>query len=418
MRADRIASGGCAARTLAGRVPTPIVNPVAAGDDLDSRPEVRAMLAVSSAVVRGGSLADILGRIAAEATGVVDGADRSSIILIEGSERRFRLAGSHGLSDRYTRLLRTGEAKLRPGEGPSGVAYESRAPVVVADLDSDPRIASWAWRDIAREEGYRAIVSLPLMPSGQIVGTLNLYRTDPGPWPDEQVRLLAFFAEHAANAVRTAQLLDQRSRQLAALRRLVKGLREQTHEHANRLHAVGGLLALGDVDGAKELLHVLESAHTAIRRALDARIQHPTLAGLVLAESVVAGQRGITLALDERSRLERLPAMLSDTQLVTIVGNLLDNAFDAVANMPRDRRAVRLRVADEGEKVVIEVRDWGVGLPPGSERSLLDAGVSTKTDHQGLGLSLVHEAVTAAMGTLQVERGTDSTTFRVSIPNG
>jgi GAF domain-containing protein len=146
---------------------------------------------------------------------------------------------------------------------------------VIEDLARDPRLATWAWRDIAREERYRAIVSPPLVASGAIVGTLNVYRTESGPWTEEQIGVLAFFAEHAAGAVETAQLLDQRNQQLVALRRVVRVLRQQTHEHANRLHAIGA----------------------AIREAVDARIHVPTVAGLVLAEAVVAGQRDIVLTL-------------------------------------------------------------------------------------------------------------------------
>ena len=387
--------------------------PVPSGD-VQSRPEVRAMLTVSRAALRGGPLSTILDEIATEATRVVRGADRSSIILVEGSEHRFRLAGSYGLSERYTRLLSTGEAKLRPGEGPSGLAYVSGAPVVISDLDTDPQVASWAWRDIAREESYRAIVSMPLIPDRTVVGTLNLYRTDPGAWPDEHVELLRFFAEHAASAVRMAQLLDERGKQVVALRRLVRALREQTHEHANRLHAISGLLALGEIDEAKEFLQVLETTHAAIREALDTRIQVPTLAGLVLAETVVAAQRGITLEIDEDSCLRRLPSMLSDTQAVTIVGNLLDNAFDAVANMPPERRHVRVRIDDAGGTTVIEVADRGEGLPRHGV-ALFERGVSTKAGHRGLGLALVREAVTAAMGTVEVQRHAEGTTFRVSI---
>ena len=386
----------------------------ATGEELQSRPEVRAMLSVSRAALRGGPLSGILDEIATAATRVVPGADRASIILIEGRERRFRLAGSHGLSAHYRRLLSTGEAKLRPGQGPSGLAYASRAPVVISDLDTDPAIASWAWRDIAREERYRAIVSLPLVPAGTVVGTLNLYRTEPGEWPADQVALLRFFAEHAASAVHTARLLDERGKQVIALRRLVRALREQTHEHANRLHAVSGLLALDEIEEAKEFLHVLETTHAAVREALDSRIQVPTLAGLVLAEAVVAAQREITLAIDERSRLRRLPAALTDTQVVTIVGNLLDNAFDAVANMTPQRRQVRLLIAGDQMRTVIEVSDLGEGLP-GDDAALFHPGVSTKEGHEGLGLALVREAVTAAMGTIEVQRHAEGTTFRVTI---
>jgi signal transduction histidine kinase len=379
-----------------------------------SRPELRAMLAVSRAVARGGPLEPILDEIAREATRVAEGADRASVILIEGSERRFRLAGRHGLSDSYTRLLSTGEAKLRPGDGPSGLAYVTRAPVVISDVDSDPLIDAWTWREIVREEGYGAIVSIPLMPTdATVVGTLNLYRTDAGPWPDEQVQLLTFFAEHAASAVRTAQLLDERSKQLVALRRVVRALREQTHEHANRLHAIDGLLGLGEVEEASELVRVLKSSHVAIREALDSRIGVPTLAGLILAESVAAAQRGITLTIDEDSSMQRLPAMLSETQLVTIVGNLLDNAFDAVATMEPRERQVRISVSDADGRTEIAVTDSGGGLPPDA-LSLFERGVTTKDGHQGLGLALVREVVTAAMGTIDAEQTVGGTTFRVT----
>src|ERR1700744_1201372 len=103
--------------------------------NIGSRPGLRSMLAVSRAVAGGGSLSDVLDLVAAEAAQVVPGANRSSIILIEGRQHRFRLAGSYGLSDAYRLLLSTGEAKLLPGEGPSGVAYASGAPVIIDDLD-------------------------------------------------------------------------------------------------------------------------------------------------------------------------------------------------------------------------------------------------------------------------------------------
>lgn len=373
------------------------------------------MLAVSRAVAHAGPLSQVLDVVAAAAAGVIPDADRSSIILIEGRHRRFRLAGSFGLSEAYRLLLSTGEAKLQPGEGPSGVAYATGAPVVIDDLDRDPRMADWAWRDIAREEHYRAIVSLPLIADGLVVGTLNVYRTEPGRWSEEQVAVLAFFAEHAAGAVRTVQLLDERRKQLDALRRLVRALREQTHEHANRLHAVAGLLALGEVEEAKDFLRVLESSHAAIRQALDARIHVPTVAGLLLAEAVVAGQRGIRLTVSDDSRLREMPASISDTQMVTILGNLLDNAFDAVARMPADRREVQVRVKDRRGAMTIEIMDRGDGLPVNGQ-SIFDTGVTTKPDHVGIGLSLVRDAIHAAMGTIEAKTESGYTTFQVSIP--
>jgi GAF domain-containing protein len=383
-------------------------------DLIHSRPEVRAMLAVSRAMADGGPLADMLAVVCTAAAGVVDGADRASIVLIEGSQRRFRLAGGFGLSDEYRRLLSTGEAKLHPGEGPSGLAYESGEPVVIEDLDTDPRVAAWAWRRLATAEDYRAIVSLPLIADGIVLGTLNVYRTDPGRWSPDDVRVLAFFAEHAAGAVRTGQLLDERSKQLEALRRLVRALRGQTHEHANRLHAIAGLLALDEVEEAKAFIDLLESDRAVIRRALDRCVQVPTVAGLVLAEAVVAAQRGIRLTVTDDSRLLALPPSVSETQIVTILGNLLDNACDAVAALEPDRRDVRLRLDDRDGATVIEVANRGDGPTAGGD--VFADGVSAKPGHAGIGLGLVADAVRAAMGTVELRSEGGWTSFRCSVP--
>ncbi|HEU4723591.1 MAG TPA: GAF domain-containing protein [Gemmatimonadaceae bacterium] len=383
---------------------------------LSDRREILAMLDVSRAVVRGGSVSDILDRIAAAAAGVVAGADRASIILVEGRHRRFRLAGSHGLSAGYVDLLSTGEAKLKPGEGPSGVAYSAGSAVIVDDVETDPLIERWAWRDIAFEEGYRGIVSLPLAPHGRVVGTLNLYRTAPGPWNSDDVQLLGFFAEHAANAVRTAQLLDQRLKQVDALRLLVRALQAQSHEHANRLHAISGLLALDLIDDAKQLLTTLEGLHVGTSDAVAERVRVPIVAALALAETAIAAQRGIKMSLSEDSRLTRLPSTLSDTQLVTILGNLLDNAFDAASAAPSDAREVYLRVTDAGADTLLEVGNRG-DAPPDAGAGLFDRGFSLKPGHAGVGLSLVRDAVDAAMGDIEIAHRDGWTTFRVFVPN-
>jgi sensor histidine kinase regulating citrate/malate metabolism len=136
----------------------------------------------------------------------------------------------------------------------------------------------------------------------------------------------------------------------------------------------------------------------------------------VLAEAVVAGQRDIVLTLAPDSSLTSLPAALSETQLVTIIGNLLDNAFDAVANMSSDRREVILRVDDRGGALLIEVTDHGEGLPEGGQVPIFDSGVSVKRDHAGLGLSLVADAARAALGAVEAIPGDGTTTFRVSVP--
>ena len=381
--------------------------PVAGVDTLEAAPELAAMLAVSRLVAAGGPLEALLDRVAAEAAGVV-GAQSASILLLDGGSA-FRLAGAFGLSPTYAALLGRAPA-LAPGQGPSGLAVLHGRPTAIEDTERDVEFAPW--REVARTEGYRAMVSVPLTSGADIIGALNVYRPRPGPWPPSELALLGFFGEHAASAISTAQLIDRQTRQVGALARLVRGLREQTHEHANRLHAVRGLLALGAPEDALRFVEQLETAHHVAYGRISGAIEHHVVAGLLLAETAIAQQRGIALEIDDASRLERLPRRLGDADAVTIVGNLLENAFDAVAHLEPERRRVRLAIVDDGATLTIRVSDRGPGIPDEHRAELSHRGFSTKAGHAGVGLALVRDAVAAAGGTLEI-RGS---TFTATIP--
>ncbi len=370
-------------------------------------PELAAMLAVSRLVAAGGPLTALLDRVAAEAAGVV-GARAASILLLDGPHE-FRLAGAYGLSPGYAARLDRAPA-LAPGLGPSGLAVQRRRPFAISDTEHEAEFAPW--RPVARGEGYRAMVSVPLPAGAEIIGSLNVYRPHPGPWPQGELELLRFFGEHAASAIRTAQTIERQTRQVDALARLVRGLREQTHEHANHLHAVRGLLALGAPDEALRFVEDLETAHHVAYGSISSAIGQQVIAGLLLAERTVAQQRGIALDIDDASRLERLPDRLTDADAVTIIGNLLENAFNAVAGLAAERRRVRLRIVEDAAALTIRVADRGEGVSDGS----LEHGVSTKDGHAGVGLTLVRDAVAVAGGTLSVESTPRGSTFTVSIP--
>ncbi len=180
----------------------------------------------------------------------------------------------------------------------------------------------------------------------------------------------------------------------------MRGLREQTHEHANRLHAIRGLLALGAPEDALQFLEQLETAHHVAYGRISGAIEQHVVAGLLLAETAIAQQRGIQLEIDDASRLEQLPPRLTDADAVTIVGNLLENAFDAVAGLSTRERRVRLSIVDDDEALTIRVADRGPGVVDEERGRLLERGVSTKPGHAGVGLALVRDAVAAAGGTL------------------
>ena len=190
-------------------------------------------------------------------------------------------------------------------------------------------------------------------------------------------------------------------RELATVRGLADALRAQAHESANELHTVVGLVELGRHDDAiafaTRRIGVTQDEVDLVQLCVG----DPALAALLLAKAAACRERGVLLAIDPASRL---PAdLLPSEDLVTIVGNLIDNALDALSGGTGGRIDVRL--ATEHDRVRLEVRDDGRGIPAAALDHVFDAGWTTKpgtaAGRRGLGLALVATAATRLGGTVR-----------------
>jgi signal transduction histidine kinase len=361
--------------------------------------ELAAIMAISAAVAEGDELDETLGQIARAAAELVS-AQAAAIILRESvSETGLAVAGSYGMSPEYADYLNR-RRPIEVGKGPSGLAVERGEPITIADVLEDPIIAPW--RDLAIREHYRALVSVPLR-WGAIIGVLNAYRAKPGEWTQREVDVLSLLAAHAAIAIKTAHLLDNSRRQINGLSLMVRSLRAQTHEHSNRLHAIYGLLALGETVEARRLIASVEEGYHSVYGNVTGRIENATLAGFLVAEASIARESDIDLVLDRRSRLVELPSQLSDLDAITVLGNLIHNAVEAVSTMPRSRRRVSVRVAQHAEQTVFRVRDWGPGVPESEVDDMFRVNCSTKPGHSGIGLALVSRVARRCRGRVEVE---------------
>lgn len=186
--------------------------------------------------------------------------------------------------------------------------------------------------------------------------------------------------------------------ELDLVRGLTESLRAQNHEAANRLHTVVSLVEMGRpeeaVDFATEELQVAQALTDEVVTAVD----EPVLAALLLGKTAQAAERGIELDIEGELAAD-LP--LDSRDLVTVVGNLLDNAFDAVA-AGSDRR-VAVRLSGDARELVVEVDDSGPGIAPEDAARVLERGWSTKAaDGRGLGLAIVAQTVARHGGRLEV----------------
>jgi two-component system CitB family sensor kinase len=294
------------------------------------------------------------------------------------SEREAML---HGIREGVVALDRTGRIRLLNDEAQRllsiGDAAVGRSPdeALGAGRTADVLAGRVTGTDLLTVRGQRVLVA-------------NRMPTDDG---------------GAVATLRDRTELEQLGRELDSTRGLIDALRAQDHEHANRMHTLLGLLELEMYDDAVEFVGEVVGDHRATAEQVTERIEDPLLAALLVGKATVAAERGVALWVSDRTRL---PDRLIDPQgLVTVVGNLVDNALDAVAGKPHARVEVEARA--EGRTAILRVRDTGPGIPPEHRELIFTAGWSTKKPpahrERGIGLSLVRRLAERQGGSATVD---------------
>jgi sensor histidine kinase regulating citrate/malate metabolism len=192
--------------------------------------------------------------------------------------------------------------------------------------------------------------------------------------------------------------------ELGSMKVLADTLRAQAHEAANKLHTIVTMVEMGRPDDAVQFAtsELALSQHLVDR--LSSAVGEPALVALLLGKVAQADERGIELTITEDTHLpsnaDEVP--LTGLEMVTVVGNLIDNAMDAC---DRDDPWVEVTVSQDEGTLVIRVADSGSGMDAATFEKATQRGYSTKgdTDHHGLGLALVAQVVTRHGGKLTAD---------------
>ncbi|MED0966707.1 sensor histidine kinase [Bacillus paramycoides] len=229
---------------------------------------------------------------------------------------------------------------------------------------------------------------VPLYVKGEIVGAIATFRDK------TEIRKLA--------------------EELTGIRLYAEALRAQSHEFMNKMHVVLGLTHMKQYEELQKYVSSMVSEHQYEIGGSMKKIKSPVFAGFLLGKLSYAREKNIKLIISEDSYLPEIYDERIIHELITIVGNLIDNALDAVTNCEKKQVEVGIQY---GDTLIITVHDTGKGIQEDEIDALFIKGYSTKGDNRGYGLYLVRESIQRINGEIYVHSllGT-GTTITIEIP--
>lgn len=224
----------------------------------------------------------------------------------------------------------------------------------------------------------------------------------------------------AVISFRSQNDIESLNSQLTQVRQYVENLRSLRHEHLNWMSTLSGLLQMKEYDQALAMIKGESESQQQLIDSLRKQFADKQVAGLLFGKYHRARELGVQLVFIEGCQLSSLPPLLSSTEFCAILGNLLDNAFEASLKNNEGNKQVELYLSDEGSEFVIEVADQGCGFPAEMKERWFERGMTTKTesvDGHGIGLYLVASYVKRCDGVVIIEDNQPhGTLFSIFIP--
>ncbi|MCW2811406.1 MAG: hypothetical protein JWP61_1864 [Friedmanniella sp.] len=196
----------------------------------------------------------------------------------------------------------------------------------------------------------------------------------------------------SVTTLRDRTQLAELESEIGAFRGTTDLLRAQTHEFANQLHTISGLIQIGDYEEVVSYVDALTEGRAALDLTVARRVRDRSLAALLVAKSAVAAERRVTLRISERTHLAPLePASSFDVS--TVLGNLIQNGIDAAASRTDAPQPpwVRVEIRQSGSTVELSVSDSGPGVDSTIATEVFEHGFTTKAardGERGIGLAL------------------------------
>ncbi|MDP4147128.1 MAG: sensor histidine kinase [Bacillota bacterium] len=216
---------------------------------------------------------------------------------------------------------------------------------------------------------------IPIMNKGKVVGAIASFRDK-----TEVTRL---------------------AEELTGVKKMAWSLRAQNHEFMNKLHTIAGLIQLEEYDEALQFISDVAKVRSNISNILTENIKDPSLSALLLAKYNKAEESRVKLKIDANSKLTKLPQYMTSEEIVSVVGNLIENSLDEVKN--DGTGLIYVKIVEKDEFLNITVKDNGGGIPLDYRGKIYEQGFSTKEGQRGHGMYIVKKIIDDYNGTISFD---------------
>jgi two-component system CitB family sensor kinase len=211
--------------------------------------------------------------------------------------------------------------------------------------------------------------------------------------------------------------INKIAKEITGIDEVVKNLRANVHEFKNNLHVIVGLLQLKEYDETIKYIRKIQKVKEN-NTVKSLNIDDYYVRALILSRELVAKERNIELMITKDSFLYEKHNFVDSYDLVTILGNLIENAFEACIIVEEDFRKVEVSLWEDDTKIKIMVKDNGKSIDKDMKEKLFIEGESSKGQGRGTGLYLVKSRVELYNGDIKIVEDENEKSFVITILKG
>jgi two-component system CitB family sensor kinase len=208
--------------------------------------------------------------------------------------------------------------------------------------------------------------------------------------------------------------INKIAKEITGVDEVVKDLRANNHEFKNKLHVILGLININQYDEARKYIMQIQQVQESNFQKYS-YIDDFYIRAMIISRELMAKEKNIRFTIAEGSSLYEEHDPIEHDDLVTILGNLIENAFEACVSNNNENKNVEVYLMEDHNSIHIEVTDNGVSIPENMKEKIFQRGVSSKPNNSGIGLYLVKTKADLYEGNIKLREFENKKKFIITL---